>query len=294
MTTRTIPPAFDRYVLTVPVASIVPQREVSASTKKSATYAQIASSLEHIGLIEPLVLFGKSNGSFLLLDGHTRLEILKSRGVKDVRCILARDDESYTYNKRVNHIPPIAQHFMLLQVLKNGVSEERVAAALNVNLHTIREKRDLLNGICREVIDLLHDRRVNAQVFTILKRMKPLRQIEAAEHMVASNTYSTQFAKALLAVTKPDMLNAPDSKRTQNAQALASQSLLEKENESILSDLKNVEDSYGNDILSLKIASSYLERIFSNSRIEKYLSRNHADAFRALQSLLAEAHASKT
>ena len=33
--------------------------------------------------------------------------------------------------------------------------------------------------------------------------MKPFRQIEAAEYMTASGTYSVKFAKALLAVTRP-------------------------------------------------------------------------------------------
>jgi hypothetical protein len=42
----------------------------------------------------------------------------------------------------------MAQHFMLLRVLENGLSEERVAAALNVDIGSVRRKRDMLNGIC--------------------------------------------------------------------------------------------------------------------------------------------------
>jgi hypothetical protein len=56
-----------------------------------------------------------------------RLEILKSIGISDVKCLLSTDDEAYTYNRHVNHIPPIAQHFMLLEALKNGLTEERIA-----------------------------------------------------------------------------------------------------------------------------------------------------------------------
>src|SRR5581483_10154531 len=138
MKTQRVRSAFERYVITLPVASIVPQREIPNSTKTTACYQQIEASLEHIGLIEPLVVFEREKGSFLLVDGHSRFEILKSKGATEVKCILARDDESYTYNKRVNHAPPIAQHFMLLEVLKNGVPEERVAAALNVDVRTIR------------------------------------------------------------------------------------------------------------------------------------------------------------
>jgi hypothetical protein len=36
---------------------------------------------------------------------------LKSMGVKEAKCLLSTDDEAYTYNRHVNHIPAIAQHF---------------------------------------------------------------------------------------------------------------------------------------------------------------------------------------
>jgi hypothetical protein len=49
----------------------------------------------------------------------------------------------------------------------------------------------------------LIDKSVSPQVFGVLRKMKPIRQIEAAEHMVAGGTYTIPFAKALLAVTKP-------------------------------------------------------------------------------------------
>jgi RepB plasmid partitioning protein/ParB-like nuclease domain len=285
--------AFEKFVVTLPISNIVPQREITDSTKKLDCYHQMISSLEHIGLIEPLVVHERQNGTYLLVDGHLRLDILKSKGMAEVKCILARDDEAYTYNKRVNYVPPIAQHLMLLEVLRNGVSEERVAAALNVEVRTIKAKRDLLTGICPEVIDILHDRNVGAQVFSVLRKMKPLRQIEAAEHMMASNTFSALFAKAILAVTKPEMLIEKESKKILQVQSAASHALLEQENDSLLRDLKAVEDSYGTDMLALTISCSYLEKILANAKIERYLERNHADTFKALRSLLAEARVSE-
>jgi ParB-like chromosome segregation protein Spo0J len=288
MRSRAVQAAFERFILSLPVSVIRPQREVTPSVRKSAFYKQIAASLEHIGLIEPLVVFEKPGTGYLLLDGHLRLEIMKSMKWSEVRCIIARDDEAYTYNKRVNYVPPVAQHFMLLEVLKNGVSEERVAAALNVDIHTVRLKRDLLKGICAEVVDLLHDRHLNAQVFAILRRMKPLRQIEATEHMIASDTFSVIFAKAILAFTKPEMLVDPDSKRTIQAQSAAGKALLENESDGLLRDLKAVEDSYGADVLTLTVSCGYLERLLENSKVTKYLERNHLDTLRALRALLAD------
>ena len=78
---------------------------------------------------------------------------------------------------------------MILRALQHN-SEDIIAAALNVNVFTIRKKRDLLDDICAEAVDVLKDRRVQPNVFAILRKMKPVRQAEAAELMVSSNLYS--------------------------------------------------------------------------------------------------------
>lgn len=198
--------AFEKQVVLLPLDIIVPQKEVTQSHRSGEFYKQLTASLKHVGVIEPLVVYPRGPGDYLLLDGHVRLEILKSIGTKEVKCLLATDDEAYTYNRHVNHIPAVAQHFMLLEALKNGLTEERIAAALDVSLDSIRAKRDLLNGICSEAVQILADKQLSPKVFWILRRMKPIRQIEAAEHMVAGGTFTVPFAKALLAVTKPEML----------------------------------------------------------------------------------------
>ncbi len=47
-------------------------------------------------------------------------------------CLVATDDEAYTYNKRVNRLAIIQEHRMILTALQKGVSEERLARALNL------------------------------------------------------------------------------------------------------------------------------------------------------------------
>jgi hypothetical protein len=56
-----------------------------------------------------------------------------------------------------------------------------------VNVAHIKRKRHLLDGICPEVADLLKDKHVSIHAFWQLKKLVPLRQIEAAELMVAMN-----------------------------------------------------------------------------------------------------------
>jgi hypothetical protein len=281
--------AFQAQLVVLPLDLIVPQKQVTTNSKKDEFYKHLAASIRHIGLIEPLVLYPRGPGDYLLLDGHLRLTILKSLGISEAKCLLSTDDEAYTYNRHVNHIPPIAQHFMLLEALKNGLTEERIAAALDVSLESIKGKRDMLNGICSEVVEILINKKVSPQVFGLLRKMKPVRQIEAAEHMVAGGTYTIPFAKALLMVTKPELLdgNGTSSKKFK-ATSDAARSMLEGENEVLLRDLKSVEESYGTDVLTLTVSCGYIERLLSNPKIERYLERNHAEILQTMKKLLLE------
>ena len=289
MSHRSVKAAFDKQIVVLPIGIIVPQKDVTPSSRQADFYRQLTASLKNVGLIEPLVVFPRGPGDYLLLEGHMRLEILKSLGVTEVKCLLSTDDEAYTYNRHVNHIPAIAQHFMLLEALKNGLTEERIAAALDVSLDTIRVRRDLLNGICPEVVQILIEKPVSTQVFAILRKMKPIRQIEAAEHMVAGGTYTIPFAKALLAVTRPESLeDAPNASKKLDANSIAARSMLEEENGFLLRDLKSVEESYGTDVLTLTVSCGYLEKLLKNIRIERYLSRHHGEILQTLQQILAE------
>jgi hypothetical protein len=283
--------AFGSQILTLPLSSIVPQREPTSVMKRTACYRQIATSLEHIGLIEPLVVYEQSQGTFLLVDGNTRFEILKSGGAKEVACIIATDDESYTYNKRVNAVPPILQHYMLLRVLENGVTEERVAAALNVDVKSVRQKRDMLEGICPEVTRLLEPHRLSIRCFAAIRRMKPLRQIEAAEHMIASNNFTLPFLRAILLVTKPEMLNTRDLKGRLLSVHGPANTLLEREHEGLVRGLKAVECSFGSDMLCLAVSLKYLERIAKNPKIKRYFEATCPETAVVIWGLLKDSHA---
>ncbi|MHB1958098.1 MAG: plasmid partitioning protein RepB C-terminal domain-containing protein [Acidobacteriaceae bacterium] len=255
----------------------------------TAKYKQIAASLKHLGLIEPLVVFQSGGSNYWLLDGALRFDILKTQAPgTEVRCLLATDDESYNYNKRVNYLPPIAEHSMILKALANGVTEERIAEALDVNVVAIRKKRHLLDGICEEAAELLKDKRVTSDGFTVLRKMKPIRQIYAAEMMVASNNYSTRFVRGLLAVTKPEGLVAPEETYKRLRRTTATQhAVMEQGSDALIEDFKMVEKSYTSDLLSLTIAAGYLRRMLENGRIERHLLKLHPDILQAIQGILA-------
>lgn len=160
---------------------------------------------------------------------------------------------------------------------------------MNVSVDAIRARRICSTEICSEVVQLLQDRPVTPKVFGILRRIKPLRQIEAAEHMMAGWIYTIPFAKALLTVTKPEMLDEPPSPRKLEASSNAARAMLSEQNEFSLKNLKSVEDTYETEVLALTVLIGYIERLLENPRIARYLERNHFDILQTLKRLMSEA-----
>jgi ParB-like chromosome segregation protein Spo0J len=279
--------AFDPQGMMVPIEAILPLKHLRFQMKSSHKYQQVLSSVREIGIIEPLMIFPQSgnSGMYLLLDGHVRLEVLKQIGESHARCLIANDDETYTYNKRVNRIATIQEHAMILKATRNGVSEERIAKVLKVDVASIRQKRDLLNGICKEAAEILKNRRVSLGVFSLLRKMKPMRQIEVAELLTATCNYSVPYAKALFAATQPDMLIDPDKHKTVQGLTPEQVTKMEKEMEVLQRDLKLVEESHGTQVLNLVLARGYLGKLFTNVHVARYLGQHHADIFHELQTM---------
>ncbi len=53
--------------------------------------------------------------------------------------------------------------------------------------------------------------------------------------------------------------------------------LLQSEAETLLGDLKKVEDSYATQALDLTLALGYIERLISNKNVDRYLAKHHSE-----------------
>jgi ParB-like chromosome segregation protein Spo0J len=281
---------FDRQGVTIPVINILPVKQLKPIVKASQKYHQILCSVREVGIIEPLMVFPQEGiaGRYLLLDGHVRLQILKDLGRTRAPCLIATDDEAYSYNKRINRIATIQEHMMILKAIKSGVSEERIARVLNVDVASIRQKRDLLDGICKEAVEILKTRQMSHLVFGLLKKMKPMRQIEVVELLATASNFSVPYTKALLAATKPDGLVEPDKHRPVQGLTSEQAAKMQGEMEVLQRELKLIEESHGNEMLNLVLARGYLGKLLGNGRITRYLNQNHTDILRELQSILEE------
>lgn len=272
--------------VSIEVQRLVPSRKFDQRTRNHEKYKQIAASIAAIGVIEPLVVFPAEDRAYRVLDGHKRLDILQRNKTEWADCIVAVEDENYTYNRRVNYLSPVSEHLMILRALEHN-SEERVAATLNVNVGTIRAKRDLLNGVCKEAAHILKDHRVSSRAFTVLKKMKAIRQVEAAQMMVASGTYSGHFAAALLAGTRDDMLVEEEKARARKPATHELRARLEEETDRLIREMKTVENSYGTDVLTLSVSCKYIARVLANDRVRGEIEEHHAAILGELKAVLA-------
>ena len=166
--------------MTISFDRLLPSRKTLDGLLISRKFKQIVSSIDAIGLIEPLTVTkaDKVSGLHLLLDGHLRMFALQELGFTDAPCLIATDDESYTYNNRVNRLSTIQEHFMIRRAVDRGVTPARLAKSLELDLEHITKKINLLDGICSEAVRILRDQQFSANLSPVLRKMKPTRQVE--------------------------------------------------------------------------------------------------------------------
>ncbi len=109
----------------------------------------------------------------------------------------------------------------------------------------------------------------------LLRKMKPIGQIQAAERMIHANAYSTRMAKALLTITKPELLVIPEKVSRSSPGSGAKLEVLQQESEALLTDLKKVEESYATQALDLTLSLRYLERLWLTRVFAKYRRAPH-------------------
>ena len=271
--------AFEPEGIAVPISALLPVKQLPSTLKTSRKYVQIAASIAEVGIIEPPIVARSpaAPGMFLLVDGYVRVQILKDLGVTSVTCLVAIDDEAFTYNKRISRLATVQEHKMILRAVERGVSEERIAKALDVNVENIRMKRKLLDGICPEVAELMKDKHCPINTFRALKRMKPMRQVEAVELMAAMNNYTVPYAEALLAATSPEDLVSVRKKKEVKGLSAEQVERMQTEMAGLQRKMKLIEGTYGPDQLKLMVSCRYIETLLRNPKLARYLKQHHGD-----------------
>ena len=278
---------FERRLVTVALDLILPLRQVPANVRAGKKFKRIAASIAEVGVIEPLVVSPQPEGRYLLLDGHLRHAVLKDRGEREVRCLVAADDEAFTYNKRVNRIATIQEYVMITRALDAGVPDDLLARSLNLKPQDIWRQQRMLDGICPEVVEMLKDKVITPKIFDVLRKMKPLRQIKVTDLMMASATFTEAYARSMLAATPQDELVRPNRSKALKDVTPEQIARMQREMESLQAELGQIEESYGNDVLHLVIARGYLAKLVNNAEIVRYLKINHPEVLEEFRAIVA-------
>ncbi|MEQ1713438.1 MAG: plasmid partitioning protein RepB C-terminal domain-containing protein, partial [Hyphomicrobium sp.] len=181
------------------------------------------------------------------------------------------------YNKRISRIAIVQEHKMIVKAIERGVSEQRIAKALDVDVPFLRAKIRLLKGICPEVADLLKDKHISMNAMSFLRRMAPLRQIEAAELMVAMNKFTANYAQSLLAATPRNQLVEPDKPKRIKGLSEKQIGLMQRESANLDRQFKLIEKSYGADHLDLVLVNGYVAKLLGNAKVVRFLAQHYGE-----------------
>jgi len=280
---------FEMRKVSLVLDDILPIRQIKDPEKRVHRYRTIVVTLKEVGLVEPLVVHPQKDapGKYLLLDGHLRFFALKELGQTTADCIVSNDDECFTYNARVSRLPPIQEHKMIMKAVRNGVTPERIATALNIPVRIVRASMRLLDGIHEEAADLLKDKNIAPKAIRLLKRVSGVRQIEIAELMVNANNYFTGYAEALVLGTPKDQLVNSDQPKEKKGLSPEEIAKMEQEMESLERDMKAVSENYTENMFNLTCARGYIKKLLENAKIVRFLNANHPEIFSEFESITA-------
>lgn len=274
--------------ISVSLDQLLPSHKVPEGLLNSRKFKQILSSIDAIGLIEPLTISkaDKQSEQYILLDGHIRLLALQQLGFVDAPCLVATDDETYTYNARINRLSTIQEHFMIRRAVERGVTPARLAKALSVDVANVIKKMNLLDGVCVEAAELLKDQHFSASIGAVLRKLKPVRQVECVDLMLATNNISVPYAQALLAATPSNLLVGGSKPRKIGGATPEQMAKMEREMGNLQGQFKLVEQSYGEDVLNLVLAKTYLAKLLDNDAVIHFLTQRQPDVLVEFESIV--------
>ena len=276
---------FETDCVDVPLEMMRPSKTLPAGIKTSVKYQQIRTSIASLGLVEPIVVVPDTErqDGYMVLDGHLRADALRDLGRTHARCLVSKDDESYTYNKRVNRLSVVQEHKMIVKAVEGGTPIGKLAEALGLSADVIRQRFRLLDGICVEAIALLAEKPATRGMFGVLRQMKPFRQMDVAQAMINLNNYSLKLALAMLNGTAPDQLVEKAAAKAQGNGASETLRRLERELAAVQADTKLLDESYGPANLQLTIIKTHIKSLLENINVVKWMAKSHQDYLQQLQ-----------
>lgn len=279
--------AFDFAGLMLPLAAIHPIRQIKTSDSAFGKYRAILASIREVGVIEPLIVYPQpgSRSTYFLMDGHMRLKALQELKRDEAFCLVARDNDTFTYNDKVNRLSVIQEHAMIVRALEHDVTPAQIAKALDIDVAKIRQRMNLLVGIHPDAVEILKNKPITAGALKLFRKVKAVRQIDMAQLMVSGNNYSRAYAEALVVGTAPDHL--VDAHKPKVVRGMTQEEIvrMEKEMESLERDYRLHEERFGENSLHLNSAQRYVKRLLENAKVKRFLSNRYPELLEEFEEL---------
>jgi hypothetical protein len=276
--------AFEPETIVLALDTLKTDRPLVPAVFGSRKFLQVVASIAAIGLVEPVVVIREKDGGFRVLDGRLRVEAMRRLRIDEALCLVATDDETYTYNKHINKLTTAQDSRMIARAIERGVHRERIAVVLGIDTETVRRRSTLMNGICPEAIELLASKSCPGTTFAALRHMTAMRQLEAAELMCGQNNFGSTFARAILAASTPEQLVIKRRSTQQaNGELAAQLARMEKELGKLQCRAGGMAETYGLEHLHLAVTSSYIANLMRNVSIATWLRIRYPEYFAQME-----------
>ena len=254
--------------------------------KKLISYNSILSSIREVGIIQPLVVCVSPNsGKYKILDGHVRFYALRELKQKYVYCIIANDNERYTFDAQINNLNTFQKAAMIAKAVRNHVSVKRIASALGISEKQILSDMNVAEGLDGKVVEILKTANVTSKSLRELKRVRNARQIQIAQMMKSSNNYSFTFVSSLVSASLPCDFHEDQRKPGKTRMDFSEIRTLEMASDSLEKRAKESLEKYHAQIFDLVTIIGFLRRLMGDDRIKGYISRNFADYYPELKKI---------
>lgn len=281
---------FNNHFHLYPITILLPSRSIPVNVRSSNKHKQILASIAEIGLIEPIMIFITEHGEHKILDGHLRIEALKDLEITHAHCLISPVEDTYSYNKRVNHLTILQEQRMLQKAVESGVSVEKLCAVLGLSQGIINTRLRISEGISKEALALLADKNVSQNVFDVLRKIKLHKQMDFVSTMVTLNNFTKKFTLSMLhalpaehLVRKPD--NPPEDK-----DMIKTLARLEKEMAALQVETQDIQNEFAENNLNLMVVRSYIAKLLSKNEIIHWLYDNKSEYLDVLKKVLGVKH----
>ncbi|MFC1762989.1 ParB/RepB/Spo0J family partition protein [Planctomycetota bacterium] len=275
----------------IPIEMLMPLKERDINFKRHRGFKKIKSSIQAVGLIEPLCVYKESHG-YIILDGYLRFEALQQLGIKTVPCWIHKDKEAYTYNRMVNRLSTVQQSRMLHQSLST-LDRKTIEQAFGLKNLGYRLATDILNQLHPDVIKAVDKDVISRRCATQLTNVNKERQAQILKEMGRTHDYTISFARALIIKTAPEMR----SQKHRNNKPWDGNNEKKKQLVEKLEEVQKRYDFYTNlyrqyttDLLRLCV---YTRQLLTNETVALHLQSNFPEVFKRLQAIVFDTEGSQ-